>query len=743
MEVKRIVSMVICVFSMLQVAQLFASTQSVDLHIGYKTVTFAGKSVKAMAINNQIPGPALHFKEGDHVKIRVFNHLDEGTAIHWHGLLVPWKMDGVEHVTQEPIPPGGMFQYEYQLKQSGTYWYHAHAGLQEQQGLYGAYIIDPIKPRYLPTKEFVIVLSDWSNTAPSRIYSHLKAKGDYYSQRALKQPTLMRYLRASAKERKVLRAEYDMMNSMRMNPYDFSDIAYDAYLLNGHAVSDPWKGIVKKGDVVRLRFIDAGGSTLFRVKMSNRAMQLIHVQGNDVVPKSIDEFTLAPGETTDVLVRIDDDNPTLIYAESNDQLGKLYGALVKRSNQPVNFNHIQPFPAPTVAMMSHMTHEEAAPMTTMMHHDHGDMQMPSDAMPLANKYQSLKSMVKTNSEKMPDETIRITLSGYMDRYMWFLNGVPEYRAKPILIEPGKRYRITFVNETMMNHPMHLHGHWFILRNGHGNYDPKLHTIDVAPFTTVTADFDANEETGFWYFHCHNLFHMQAGMANLMRYPGTMPLHHAENGSMPTAHPARMLLANDWQVGVNPTNNTWKATLKTLFGTDYNKVQLFMNDAEVEEGKINNADLDIFYWRLIDQFWAVKGGINYMYRPTARPYWQPGIGLEGLMPYFIETNIRAYKRLSAYKLDVELSRDNQIIDNGFLRISVRGIAASQTITSDEIGSGMNRSYVTFMPYYRVAPGMNVFVAYEYEKSYGALRHLLQQEGENTVDHTLTAGVSLVF
>lgn len=724
--------LLITVFMLFSPCYYAETLKTVDLHIAYKQVHFAGRSARAIAVNDQIPGPTLHFTEGDHVRIRVFNHIDQGTAIHWHGLLVPWKMDGVEHVTQAPIPPGGMFQYEYQLKQSGTYWYHAHSGLQEQQGVYGAYIIDPKKATYTPTKEFVMVLSDWSNTSPNRIYAHLKARGDYYSLYARKQPSLWRYLSATPAERKIVRADYVMMYAMRMNPYDLSDVVYDAYLLNGHTRHDPWKGIVKKGDVVRLRFIDAGGSTLYRISIPNREMQLIHVQGNDVTPRVVNELTMAPGETADVLLHIKDNEPTLIYAESNDQLGKVYGALVTAADQSVDFSSLTPLSSKAMTMTSHT-----------MHHDHGDMQMPSsEVAPAATKYQLLVSPVKTNMVKEPDETIRITLSGYMDRYMWFLNGVPEYRAKPILIEPGKRYRVIFVNETMMNHPMHLHGHWFILRNGHGQYDPKLHTIDVAPFTTVTADFDANEEKGFWYFHCHNLFHMQAGMANLMYYPDTKPLHSAD-GKMPTAHPARMMLANEWQIGVNPTNNTWRATLKTMWGMDYYKLQLFMNDAEIIEGTASNIDMDVFYWQLIDQFWAIKGGVNYVYRPGEKPYWQPGVGLEGLMPYFIETNVRAYKHLDAFKIDVELSRDNQLTDNGFLRMSVRGIAASTTIAQDDIGSGVNKSFVTLMPYYRVWPGTTLFVAYEYERTYGALRDVLQQAGESATDHTLTAGMSWVF
>ncbi|MFO3470756.1 multicopper oxidase domain-containing protein, partial [Legionella pneumophila serogroup 1] len=336
--------------------------RTVNLVVAYKTVNFAGKLRRAIAVNGQIPAPTLHFKEGDDVTINVYNHLDEGTSIHWHGLLVPWQMDGVDEVSQKPIPPGGVFHYRFKLYQRGTYWYHAHAKVQEQEGLYGTFIIDPPNPpSYHYTKDYVVVLSDWSNTPAEQVLANLKKDGDYYSPRFPLQPSLMKFLHdyrnASPEERKKLIADYKMMQQMRMSIYDLSDVAYDAYLLNGHPKSHPWTAPVKVGDTVRLRFIGAGASTIYRVKIPDAKVDMVHIQGNDVDPYPIEDFWIAPGETYDILVTIQKNKPYIIYAESIDTLGKVYGALMTHPNQVVNYQQVTPFPEPlpvTREMMANM-----------------------------------------------------------------------------------------------------------------------------------------------------------------------------------------------------------------------------------------------------------------------------------------------------------------------------------------------------------------------------------------------------
>lgn len=781
-------------FNSIFIANVFASEKIVNLVVGYKTVYFAGKSVKAIAVNNQIPAPTLHFKEGDHVRINVHNHLDQGTAIHWHGMLVPWQMDGVEGVTQTAIAPGQVFHYQFTLKQAGTYWYHAHKGFQEQQGLYGGFIIDPPQPsHYQYNKDFVVVLSDWSNTHPDHILANLKKEGDYYAPRFPLQPSLAKFIhdyhRASQEERQTLIDDYKMMQQMRMSIYDLSDVAYDAFLMNGHTNANPWTALVKQGDTIRLRFIGAGGDTIFHVKIPNATMEMVHIEGNDIVPYPVDDFTIAPGETYDVIVKIKNNEPHIVYAESINTLGAALGALITQPNQWVDFTHVKKFPEPlpvTREMMDNMMMVAMGPMPMGAHHHmqmNHSMEMPTESSiigdrldppgkspeTMGSKYQNLKAAVITNDPNKPIyKVINMELFGYMDRFIWFINGEPEYKTHPIPLVPGKRYRIVFTNTSMMHHPMHIHGHWFILRNGHGSYDPLLHTLDISPGATVTADVDA-DASGQWLFHCHLLYHMMAGMARVFQYSTLIEItqgHAKPQDVVRTtkylnrpivrvdevrpidsslvehhmAHPPGLWMSTYLDAGVDPFHHVQRITYKGLYGPDYNKLELLMNDAEIKKGKVENADIDLFYWRLISQFWAIKGGINYFNRPATTPYWQPGIGIEGLMPYYIETNARGYYYKGSTKLDVELSRDTQITNNFFIHAGIRSILASKTVTRAQIGSGLNQMRYIVRPYYRLMPGFNIFAEYEHEQDYGAFAHMQRKAGDSTISNTVTFGIT---
>jgi len=776
------------------ISNAFASNRTVNLTVNYKTVSFAGKSITAMAVNNQIPAPTLHFREGDHVTINVYNNLNQETALHWHGMIVPWQMDGVLGVTQHGIQPKGVFHYQFTLRQSGTYWYHAHADLQEQQGLYGAFIVDPIKkPIYRYTKDYVVVLSDWSNTHPDKILANLKKEGDYYSPHFPLQPSLVKFIHdyrhASSSERENLVDDYKMMQQMRMSIYDISDVAYDAFLLNGQSSSIPWTAPVKVGDVVRLRFIGAGGSTIFHVKMPNTIMQMVHIDGNDVIPYFVNDFKVAPGETYDVLVKIQNNDPYIIYAESMDTVGAAFGALITNSHQTVNYKSVAPFPEAlpvTREMMSLMMGEMDMSDGMSMNHSM-DMTMPTESSLIGDKmlspafsyktshetkYQNVTAAVKTNDPHKPVyKVIHMELFGYMDRYIWFINGMSEHQAKPIIFEPGKRYRIVFTNTSMMHHPMHIHGHWFILREGKGAYDPLLHTIDVPPGALITADVDA-DESGQWLFHCHLLYHMMSGMSRLFQYSTLIEVTKGEEKPEhvvkktpyhnrpivridevrpidpvlvmhPMAHHAGLWLSTFLDVGFDPFHSVERLTYKGLYGSDYNKLELFTNDAEVSKGTVEDADMDIFYWHLLDQFWAIKGGVNYTYRPANTPYWQPGIAIEGLMPYFIDTDVRGYYHSGSAKLDVELSRDSQITNNFFVRLGVRGIAATKSVAAAEIGSGLNQMRYMLRPYYRLMPGLNVYAEYEHEQDYGAFRSYQSHGGSAGIQNTMTFGVTVLF
>lgn len=774
----------------LVVSSLYAQTRTVDLTIAYKKVNYAGKTVTAIAVNDQIPGPTLHFHEGDEVIIRVHNHLKVGTAVHWHGLLVPWRMDGVEHVTQEPIAPQGEFTYRFKIKQSGTYWYHAHADLQEQQGLYGALIIDPNKPSpYQYDKDFSIVLSDWSNEDPDSIYKHLKQDGDYYSGGAPLQPTLAQFFKdrsaTTPKERSETLQKYWGMQLMRMSVYDLSDVQYDAFLLNGTTPKEPWQQFVKVGDTIRLRLIGAGASTVFNIKVDDEPLQVVEVQGNDVKPFTVKKLSLAPGQTIDVLLKIKENKPYTIYAESLDTSGYALGILNPTTIKITTISTVKPFPAPTPMGMMAMGNDMSTMNSNMpgmssnmpgMSHDMSamDEDRSMSMVTEADESQRWQALTPTNDPNKPVKVLTMRLGGYMNHYIWFINGLPEYLAKPILIEPGQRYRFVFINETMMHHPMHLHGHWMILRNGHGAYDPLVHTIDVGPFQTVTADFDADAGSGWWYMHCHNLYHMKAGMARVMHYdapddvmPATTnppPLAQTSSTSasmndmvMPTendfpvaadpyvmpktAHPAGRYFSNDWQYGHDFGRNVDQITATTMYGSDYNKLQLFSNQAQITQGTVSYADVDIFAWHLLNNFWAIKGGANYAYRPAS--YWEPGAGLEGTAPFFITTDIRTYWHDGSGKLDVELSRNTQLTANWSFFTDIEALAATKALDDAEIGQGFNYISYTIGPSYQLSNNLALQLQYQYTRSYGDTADILRADGEAITQSLLLFGVEAVF
>ncbi len=795
----------ICFFLMLCwiVPSLYAQTKTVDLTVAYKEVNFADKKVTAIAVNGQIPGPTLHFQEGDDVVIRVHNQLKVGTAVHWHGLLVPWRMDGVENVSQKPIPPQGEFTYHFKIKQSGTYWYHAHADLQEQQGLYGAFIIDPKIPTpYHYNKDFPIVLSDWSNENPDTIYKHLKQDGDFYSASAPLQPTWQQLFQDLSGKTKAEKAQiwktYWDMEITRMNVYDLSDVQYDAFLFNGKTQQEPWQQFVKVGDTVRLRLIGAGASTVFKIKIDNEPLTVVEVQGNDVKPFEVKEITLAPGQTIDVLLKIKEKKPYTIYAESLDTSGYAAGILNPTTTKITRVPAITPFPPPppmNMAGMSMPGMNQNIPEKNMTDMDQNmpgmsmsgmDQNMPamkhdmsamdSDAMTMSDnndetaQWQALKP---TNDPNKPVTVLTMRLGGYMDRYMWFINGLPEYLAKPILIKPGQRYRFVFINETMMHHPMHLHGHWMILRNGHGAYDPLVHTIDVGPFQTVTADFDADAGSGWWYMHCHNLYHMKAGMARVFHYDtpddatdntavsgsavsattssyattktvpqqSEMPMAAGPDVMTKTAHSASMVMTNDWQYGHDFARNVDQITATTMVGGDYNKIQLYTDQAQFTRGTLTDADVDIFAWHLLNNFWAIKGGANYDYRPGG--YWQPGAGLEGTLPFFIAANIRSYWHDGSGEIDADFSRNIPLVGNWSLYTEVEAIAATKSLDYAQIGQGFNNIQYTIGPSYQLLSSLALQLQYQYTRNYGDTASILKAGGEGPTSSLLTLGLEAVF
>lgn len=434
-------------------------------------------------------------------------------------------------------------------------------------------------------------------------------------------------------------------------------------------------------------------------------------------------------------------------------------------------------------------HSKNMKMNHNMHMDHSmNMKMPteptrfkdtispSDASymtSLETNYRDLTAAVPTNDPNKPIEgVINLELFGYMGQFIWFINGVPGYKAKPIPLKPGKRYRFVFTNTSMMHHPMHIHGHWFILRTGKDAFDPLKHTLDIPPGGTVTADVDT-DASGQWFFHCHMLYHMMTGMNRVFQYTTIVEIaeHKAKPADIekntdyynrpiirideairpinlhlvkhPMAHGGDFWFATLVDVGADPLHNAQQLTYKGMYGPDYNKLQLFINDAEIYKSTVKNADIDIFYWHLISQFWAVKGGVNYFNQPATRPYWQAGLGLEGLMPFFIDTDIRTYFYGGSVKFDIELSRDTQITNNFLIRTGIRSILATKTLVNAQIGSGLNQMRYTVRPYYRFIPGINLFVEYENEHDYGAFKTIEDTSTSPDISNTVSLGASFLF
>ncbi len=738
----------------LQSSTTLAKTKRVNFDIAYTTVNFTGTPMRAIAINGQVPGPTLHFKEGDDVSIVVHNHLPEGTSVHWHGLILPWRMDGVAYVTQWPTPPGKSYNYHYKLKQYGTYWYHSHYYLQEQAGMYGAYIIDPRHQRLHYNKDFAITLGDWINTLPTRVYWNLKKSGDYYSVNFPLQPSLLHFIRsyrhANPAEKKHILKAYKTMQFSRMSPYDLSDVAYDAFLINGHSNRNPWTGLVKVGDIVRLRFIGSGASTFFNIKIPGEKLKVVNVDGNDVRPYLTDKLNIGPGETFDILLKIKRKKPYLIYAESIDTVGAAHGALLTSRKQHPDFEHIKPFPEPRPRIMT-------MPPGSMQIQT-AQKQLKENWRPKRHfktsantKYAKVRALTPTNNPKRkPDHVIKMVLTGYMGRYIWFINGLTEYQTKPIPIKKGDVYRLIFVNRTLMNHPMHIHGHWFILRNGHGAYDPKMHTLAVDHGQTIVADFKANT-SGQWYFHCHNLYHMVAGMARIWRYedsPVIFDVKRDVNGVMKKeqlkGEGDQWFSATMLDLNGDFWNSSYEGTFKSLMGTDYNKLELLSKEAEMSNGQVTNFDLDIFYYRVVSQFWAVKGGINYFNQPSNKPYWQPGVGVEGLMPFFISTDIRVYYHSSSVKFDLDFARATQLTNNLYLVLGIRTILATKTVTADQVGSGLNYIQYTVQPTYNVIPGLAVYFQYQRTHNYGDFARIQTRvQGSPAISNAYSLGFTWLF
>lgn len=555
-----------------------------DLNIGYQPVNFTGKNRMATAINGSVPSPVLRWREGDRVKLRVKNNLAEDSSIHWHGIILPTDMDGVPGLSFNGIKPGETFEYQFDINQSGTYWYHSHSGFQEPTGMYGAIIIDPKDPDPVSyDRDYVVMLSDWSDEDPQAIYAKLKKLSHYYNFRERTVGDLWRDI----KDKGVAQAwnERSMWNQMRMSETDISDVTgYTyTYLMNGVTPDEGWVGLFKRGEKVRLRFINGSSMTIFDVRIPGLKMTVVAADGQNIEPVTIDEFRIGVAETYDVVVEPSNDSAYTVFAQSIDRTGYTRGTLTPDIGLTPSVPAMDD--APTLghrdmgmgmdhsmhgmtgmagkAAMDHSAHDmsdmpgmdhdqhQMSGMKTMEHKNHGkkvealgkagfgstreithvasetgphvDMRAESPQSGLNDPgiglrnhqqnygrrvltYGDIKNLYPTSDPREPTREIELHLTGNMSRYMWSMNGIKFTDADPLHLKYGERVRITLVNDTMMSHPMHLHGMWSELETGDPKAIPRKHTVIVQPGSKISYLVTA-DAIGRWAFHCHLVYHM--------------------------------------------------------------------------------------------------------------------------------------------------------------------------------------------------------------------------------------------
>ena len=484
-----------------------------DLAITRLGVEFSGNSAVGRSINGMIPGPLLRLREGEEAILRVRNDLDEATSLHWHGLLVPSDMDGVPGFSYDGIDPGETFTYRFRVRQSGTYWYHSHSGGQEQQGVYAPIIIDPAGEDPVQVdREHVIVLSDWTDEDPMEVLRNLKGNGAYYNYGKRTLPQLLKGLfddpGATVRDRA-------MWGRMRMDPTDIADVtgATYTYLLNGKNADENWTGLFGAGDRVRLRIINAAAMTYFDLNIPGLVMTVVQADGQDVEPVAVEELRIAVAETYDVVVEPEAGEVYTIFAQSMDRSGYARGTLAESEGLEASIPEMSARPLRTMQMegMDMPTDTSAAmPGMDMPGMDPAAMMNGSVVHPKL-EYSHLRALSPNVDTREPERDVVIRLTGDMERYFWTLNDKKLSDSDAIQLRVGERVRFQFENETMMEHPMHLHGVFMELQNGQGAAQaPRKHTISVPPFETVEAHLTF-DEPGSWAFHCHLLFHMMTGM----------------------------------------------------------------------------------------------------------------------------------------------------------------------------------------------------------------------------------------
>ncbi|WP_151899342.1 copper resistance system multicopper oxidase [Sulfurimonas sp. NW15] len=511
-----------------------------NLSIDKTLVNVTGKPSYATAVNAMLQGPTLRWREGDTITLHVTNNLNESASIHWHGIILPYQMDGVPGISYDGIAPGETFTYTFTVRQSGTFWYHSHSAFQEQTGVYGAIVIEPKeKDPYEYDKDYVVLLSDYSDEKPAAIYRKLKLFPDYYN---FNRRTVGDFF-WEVKDKGFVEAfkARQMWNKMRMSDRDLSDVTAYTYtfLMNGQNPATRFRALFQNGEKVRLRFINAAAMTFFDVRIPGLTMKVVAADGNNIQPVDVDEFRIGVAETYDVIVEPENDKAYAIFAQSIARKGYALGNLSTDANILAEVPQMDPPQALTMldmgmskdmAQMKSMdmakkqsmpSLQKPIPLTklpirwdvgTTMRAMNPQYRLDDPGVGLRNNgrkvltYADLRSLRSTKEDRYPDREIVLHLTGNMERYMWSINGIPYHEAAPLEFHYGERLRITYINDTMMNHPMHLHGLWSDLETGDENHLVRKHTIISQPGSKISFRVTVDAK-GAWAYHCHLLYHM--------------------------------------------------------------------------------------------------------------------------------------------------------------------------------------------------------------------------------------------
>ncbi len=600
---------------------VLSQTDTVVYHltISEKTVNFTGKNRTAMVVNNSIPGPTLTFTEGQYAVIYIKNDMNVETSVHWHGLLLPAFEDGVPYLNTPPIEPGTEFKFEFPIKQSGTYWYHSHTGLQEQRGVYGAIVIEPKKKTLKYDYSLTVVLSDWTNENPNNVLKTLKRGSEWYSIKKGNVTSLNRVLKE-----KGLGAQIKMWLK-RMPGVDLSDVYFDAYFANGKKIQHYNK--YKPGDRIRLRVINAATSTYFWLNAGGEPLLIVSADGNDVVPVETNKVLIAIAETYDFIITIPKNNSIEFRATAQDGTGQTSVLLGK--GKPIEALNIQK--PNLVDMMKKMAKMNMSDSSSMNMSENNNMMMDTAKIKKFS-YDILRAKHSTViSPNLPVKKITLNLTGNMWRYIWSINGKTLSEADKIKIKKGEKVQITLINKTMMHHPMHLHGHFFRVLNKQGNFSPLKHTVDVPPMGKVVIEFDANEQND-WFFHCHNLYHLKAGMARIISYQGSTRDPRLKK------YPLKKLLNSDnhWFTWGEATIASQMAGLDLTFSNTKNQV-----DFEAEYGWNKNMEITLYYERFVGSYFRIYGGIDAENTVENNQYSKEIVGRAGvrwMLPLFIDADL---------------------------------------------------------------------------------------------------------